>query len=123
VSFAAITLYVASQRVIPKISVYFVVDSVWKVLDTPPFLVHVVSSSQVFRLKCCMLFSCLPYVLHVPPISHFIAVIMFGEQYNLRSSLLRTFLHLRVTSSLLGTEVFLSTMFSKMLSLLFTSPG
>jgi hypothetical protein len=34
VSFAAITLYVASQRVIPKESVYFVIDSVRKLLDT-----------------------------------------------------------------------------------------
>jgi hypothetical protein len=35
VSFAAITLCVASQRVIPKVSVYFVIDSVRKLLDTP----------------------------------------------------------------------------------------
>jgi hypothetical protein len=35
VSFAAITLYVASERVIPKLSVYFVIDSVRKPLDTP----------------------------------------------------------------------------------------
>jgi hypothetical protein len=37
VSFAAITLYVASQRVIPKVSVYFVIDSVRKLLVTPSF--------------------------------------------------------------------------------------
>jgi hypothetical protein len=30
VSFAAMTICVASQRVIPKVSVYFVIDSVWK---------------------------------------------------------------------------------------------
>jgi hypothetical protein len=35
VSFAAITLFVTSQRVIPKVSVYFVIDSVRKLLDTP----------------------------------------------------------------------------------------
>jgi hypothetical protein len=35
VSFAAITLCVASQRVIRKVSVYFVKDSVRKLLDTP----------------------------------------------------------------------------------------
>jgi hypothetical protein len=34
VSFAAITLYVASQRVFIVISVYFVFDSVRKLLDT-----------------------------------------------------------------------------------------
>jgi hypothetical protein len=35
VSFAAITPCVASQWVIPKVSVYFVIDSVWKLLNTP----------------------------------------------------------------------------------------
>jgi hypothetical protein len=33
VSFAAITFCVASQRLIPKVSVYFVIDYVWKLLD------------------------------------------------------------------------------------------
>jgi len=31
----AITLCVASQRVIPKVSVHFVIDSIRKLLDTP----------------------------------------------------------------------------------------
>jgi hypothetical protein len=35
VSFAAITLFVASQRVFIVVSVYFVIDSVRKLLDTP----------------------------------------------------------------------------------------
>jgi hypothetical protein len=34
VSFTAITLCVASQRVVPKVSVYFFIDSVRKLLDT-----------------------------------------------------------------------------------------
>jgi len=34
-SFAAITLFVASQRVFIVVSVYFVMDSVRKLLDTP----------------------------------------------------------------------------------------
>jgi hypothetical protein len=34
VSFASITLCVASQRVIPKVRVYFFIDSVRKLLDT-----------------------------------------------------------------------------------------
>jgi hypothetical protein len=42
VSFAATTLCVASQWVIPKISVYFVIDSVRKLLDT---------SSNIHRRK------------------------------------------------------------------------
>jgi hypothetical protein len=37
VSSAAITLCVASQRVVPKVSVYFVVDSVRKLLVTPSY--------------------------------------------------------------------------------------
>jgi hypothetical protein len=37
VSFADITLCGASQRVIPKVSVYFVIDSVRKLLDTPSY--------------------------------------------------------------------------------------
>jgi hypothetical protein len=38
VSFAAITLSVTSQRVIPKVSVYFVIDSVRKLLDTRSYM-------------------------------------------------------------------------------------
>jgi hypothetical protein len=37
VSFAAITLCVASQRVFVVVKVYFVIDSVRKVLDTPSY--------------------------------------------------------------------------------------
>jgi hypothetical protein len=37
VSFAAITLCVASQRRFIVVSVYFVIDSVRKLLDTPPY--------------------------------------------------------------------------------------
>jgi len=36
-SFAAITLCVASQRVVSKVSLYFVIDSVRKRLDTPSY--------------------------------------------------------------------------------------
>jgi hypothetical protein len=43
VSFAAIILYVASQRVIPKVSVYFVIDSVRKLLDTPSYSTSLIS--------------------------------------------------------------------------------
>jgi hypothetical protein len=35
VSFAAVTLYVASQRVFIVVNIYFVIESVWKLLDTP----------------------------------------------------------------------------------------
>jgi hypothetical protein len=39
VSFAAITLCVASQRVLIVVRVYFVIDSVRKLLDTSSYLV------------------------------------------------------------------------------------
>jgi hypothetical protein len=38
VRFAAITLCVASQRVVIVVSVYFVIDSVRKLLDTPSYV-------------------------------------------------------------------------------------
>jgi hypothetical protein len=38
VSFASITLCVASQRVFIVVVVYFVIDSVRKVLDTPSYI-------------------------------------------------------------------------------------
>jgi len=44
VSFAAITLSVASQRVFIVVSIYFVINSVWKLLDTPSY---VLPSSQL----------------------------------------------------------------------------
>jgi hypothetical protein len=37
VSFTAITLYVASQRMFIVVSIYFVMDSVRKLLDTPSY--------------------------------------------------------------------------------------
>jgi len=38
VSFAAITLCIASERVIPNVSIYFVMDSVRKLLNTPSYI-------------------------------------------------------------------------------------
>jgi hypothetical protein len=35
VSFATITLCVASQQVLVVVSVYFIIDSVWKILGIP----------------------------------------------------------------------------------------
>jgi hypothetical protein len=46
VSFAAITLCVASQRVFIVVSVYFVIDSVRKLLDTPSYA-HVLPPDYV----------------------------------------------------------------------------
>jgi hypothetical protein len=48
VSFAAITLYIASQRV--SIFVYFVIDSVWKLLDTPSYFNELRCLSRQFVL-------------------------------------------------------------------------
>jgi len=38
VSFAPITLYVAAQRVFNLVVVYFLIDSVRKLLDTPSYM-------------------------------------------------------------------------------------
>jgi len=58
VSYAAITLCVASQREITKVSVYFVIDSVRKRLDTPSYVTirkvaivaHVKASKKPVRI-------------------------------------------------------------------------
>jgi len=41
VSFASITLCVASQRVFIVVVIYFVIDSVRKLLDTPSYVVSI----------------------------------------------------------------------------------
>jgi hypothetical protein len=46
VSFASITLCVASQRVFIFVSVYFFIDSVRKLLDTPSYL----ADQRVFQV-------------------------------------------------------------------------
>jgi len=65
VSFASITLYVASQRVFIVVSVYFVIDSVRKLLDTPSYVESVLwivmlgyfaVGSQRFEGPCCIHF-------------------------------------------------------------------
>jgi hypothetical protein len=38
VSFAAISLCVASELVFIVVSIYFVIDSVWELLDTPSYV-------------------------------------------------------------------------------------
>jgi hypothetical protein len=53
VSFAAITLCVASQRVFIFVSVYFVIDSVQKLLDTPSYL-YTISHNVIFYLSVCL---------------------------------------------------------------------
>jgi hypothetical protein len=53
VSFATITLCVASQRVIPKVSLYFVIDSVRKLFDTSSYVppCSVMSSVLIIEVK------------------------------------------------------------------------
>jgi hypothetical protein len=46
VSFAAVTLCVASQRVFIFVGVYFVIDSVRKLLDTPSY------NEELLNLYC-----------------------------------------------------------------------
>jgi hypothetical protein len=50
VSFAAISLCVASQRAIPKVSAYFDTDSVRKLLDTPSY-VRILISRDLIALE------------------------------------------------------------------------
>jgi hypothetical protein len=50
VSFAAITLCVASQRVFIVVSLYFVVDSVRKLLDTPSYVPAFLLGRSVFNV-------------------------------------------------------------------------
>jgi hypothetical protein len=51
VSFAAVTLYVASQRVFIVVRIYFIIDSVRKLLVTPsyiqPFVVQVLAEPSI----------------------------------------------------------------------------
>jgi hypothetical protein len=54
VSFAAITLCVASQRVIPKVSIYIIMDSVRKVLDTPSYDSYSILSNLLTQLSCIL---------------------------------------------------------------------
>jgi hypothetical protein len=49
VSFATITLYVASQQVFIVVSIYFVIDLVWKLLETPLYLSVLLSQSCKYR--------------------------------------------------------------------------
>jgi hypothetical protein len=51
VSTAAITLCVASQRVFIVVIVYFVIDSVRKLLDIPSYFMCYVSISHEEKLK------------------------------------------------------------------------
>jgi hypothetical protein len=53
VSFVAITLCVASQWVFIVVSVYFVIDSVRKLLDTPSYKVSI-QECRCFKLKCLL---------------------------------------------------------------------
>ena len=68
-----------------------------------------------------MQFSSLQYAIHEPPsyniLLDLITPITYGEQYRSLSSSLCSFLHSPVTSSLLGPNILLSTLFSNTLLL------
>jgi hypothetical protein len=68
------------------------------------------STLQVFRMKFYT-YSHLSCVLHAPPIVHLdlISLIIFGEEYKLRSSLLCEFLSLLVFSPLIGANILHNT--------------
>jgi len=80
----------------------------------------VVSFPQVSPPKPCTHLSPPPYALHAPPISFFLIFItrtILGEVYRLFSSSFCKFLHSPVTSSLLGPNILLNTLFSNTFSL------
>jgi hypothetical protein len=57
VSFAAIILYVASQRLfIVVVAVYFVIDSVRKLLDTTSYLLSIKPTQKFKQIKLSCLF-------------------------------------------------------------------
>jgi hypothetical protein len=56
VSFAAIILCAASQRVIPKASVYVVIDSVRKLFDTPSYIQ--LKITKLGEPHICQIFEC-----------------------------------------------------------------
>jgi hypothetical protein len=57
VSFAATTLCVASQRVFIVVSVYFVIDSVRKLLDTPWYYELWVENGVIIVVAYCNIVS------------------------------------------------------------------
>jgi len=56
VSFAAITLWMQQQWIIPKVSVYFVIDSVRKILVTPLYIIQRISTSFESRVLISLLY-------------------------------------------------------------------
>ena len=76
-------------------------------------------STQVFSPKPCVHLSSPPHVLHAPPISFFQiwSFDEFGDKYRSLSSSECSFLHSTLTSSLLGLNILLNTLFSNTLSL------
>jgi hypothetical protein len=62
VSFAAITLCVASQRVFIVV-IYFVIDSVRKILDTPSYVMKGRRQLEASRICCPMVYPMLKIML------------------------------------------------------------
>jgi hypothetical protein len=60
VRFDAITLCVTSQRVFIVVSVYFVIDSVRKLLDTPAYVVMLLRPADLVTLRMKTLAHVLP---------------------------------------------------------------
>jgi hypothetical protein len=73
VSFAAVTLYVASQRATSKMSVYFVIDWVQKLLDTQSYNLIYVLTVSGFTTK--------PSAVHFPHYCAFSSVLFLNRRW------------------------------------------
>jgi hypothetical protein len=62
VSFAAVTLCVASQRVFLVLSIYFIIDSVRKLLDSPPYMLSILVRTIEFKDYGYKVLSC-PWII------------------------------------------------------------
>jgi hypothetical protein len=86
VSFAAIALYVASQRAIPKVNVYFFIDLVRKLLDTPSYAVYR-SDSRGYLLQVLLTENTGNMVVSGVILSILLAIVQQGAEGNTQAQL------------------------------------
>jgi hypothetical protein len=84
VSFATITFHIASQQVFIVVSIYFIIDSVWKLSDTPSCTVFTNIKSELLivdaSLSNCILFCIMGHLSG--NLYHIILAISFSNTQN-----------------------------------------